>query len=143
MKYDYANFITDCYDIVKQITDDDWKPDFVVGIVRGGLVPAVCISHRLNVPLLTIQWSTRDFSEREIPFGIKVKHESGHKKLLLVDDIVDNGTTMSEIKKILPTARIASLIYNTNQKLVVPEYYGRKIDRSIDKDWVNFWWEAA
>ena len=38
----------------------DWRPSFIVGINRGGLTPAVMLSHLLNVPLYTLRVSLRD-----------------------------------------------------------------------------------
>ena len=38
----------------------DWKPDYVVGITRGGLIPAVMISQYLDVPMHTLSISFRD-----------------------------------------------------------------------------------
>lgn len=32
-----------------------WKPDYIVGLTRGGLVPAVYLSHYLNVPMETLK----------------------------------------------------------------------------------------
>jgi hypoxanthine phosphoribosyltransferase len=143
MYYNHANLSTDCYSIAKQIENSNWRPDFIVGIVRGGLIPAVIISHKLGIPLEVLQWSTRDFKNQDISFGLKLKHDYGHKELLLVDDIVDNGETIYNILKHLPNAKTATLIYNTQQKLVIPNYYGRTIDRAVDKEWVNFWWEKC
>ena len=44
--------------IAAQIGDD--VPDVVVGLTRGGLVPAVQLSHMFNVPLIPLNISLRD-----------------------------------------------------------------------------------
>jgi len=36
--------------ICRDITHSNWKPDLVVGITRGGCLPAVMISHYFNTP---------------------------------------------------------------------------------------------
>lgn len=36
-------------------------------------------------------------------------------------------------------AKFASLIYNTGQTIQKPHFYGRKIDKTLDPAWVNFW----
>ena len=46
--------------ILQQLAQEKWIPDYIVGITRGGLTPAVMISQYLNVPLQTLNVSLRD-----------------------------------------------------------------------------------
>jgi len=103
-------------DILRQIALDRFKPDYVVGITRGGLTPAVMISHYLNVPMETLKVSLRDDSECETncwmaedAFGY-IAHEDqktyksrwdidARKNILVVDDINDSGETIKWIKQ--------------------------------------------
>lgn len=52
----------------------------IYGIPRGGLVTAVALSHRLGIPL-----------------ALDLNGEYGKGELLMVDDIVDTGKTMTGI----------------------------------------------
>ena len=61
--YSYQEFVKDIDLITEQIRDDKWKPDYIVGVVRGGSIPAVFLSHRLNVPVVMLQWSERNYTE--------------------------------------------------------------------------------
>jgi len=36
--------------ICRDISLSNWRPDYIVGITRGGLLPAVMISQYFNVP---------------------------------------------------------------------------------------------
>ena len=67
------------------------------------------------------------------------------KRLLIVDDILDSGRTIRELLEDWGARRdqidVAVLIYNTDQG-IVPDYYGRRVDKSKDPSWVHFWWEA-
>ena len=38
-------------DIAMKMHRDNWKPDYIVGLTRGGLIPAVYLSHYLDVPM--------------------------------------------------------------------------------------------
>ena len=38
-------------DLARQITNSSWRPDYIVGITRGGLPAAVMLSHYFNVPM--------------------------------------------------------------------------------------------
>ena len=81
-------------EILRQIQRDAWLPDYVVGLTRGGLVPANLISQYLDIPMETLKVSLRDDSSQpesnlwmaEDAFG---DNENGGKKILIVDDIND------------------------------------------------------
>lgn len=108
--------------ICRQIYIGIWKPDYIVGIVRGGLTPAVMISQYLNIPMHTLNISLRDQNSSESnlwmaedAFGY-VQHEkrldvhfevsympvlesassdTTRKNILIVDDINDSGATLN------------------------------------------------
>ena len=56
---DWVNHIT--FDMYK----DNWRPDYIVGLTRGGLVPAVIMSNSLDIPMHTLKVSLRDGSDPE------------------------------------------------------------------------------
>ena len=142
-------------DIVKQIGQSEFKPDLIVGIVRGGSVPAVYLSHRLKIPVQMVHWNTRDSSKwgNESNCWIPEQIMEQDLKVLLVDDIVDGGDTIRELLADWQTSvagvgnlavdniRIACMIYNTAQS-VRPHFYHQTIDRTDDQRWVIFPWES-
>jgi xanthine phosphoribosyltransferase len=102
--------------IIRELSHDNWKPDYIVGLTRGGLIPATMLSHYLEVPLQTLNVSLRD-SElgpesnlwmAEEAFGYVPADEqetlksrwdiSRRKNILIVDDINDSGATLQWIK---------------------------------------------
>ena len=54
-----------CLDIVQQMYKDDWRPDFIVGVTRGGLWPAMMLSHYLGIKMFTLDVRMRDGDEKE------------------------------------------------------------------------------
>lgn len=70
------------------------KPDVIMGISRGGLVPAVILSHRMNLPMVPLRWSTRDFlyNDEDTINDISDEIQDG-KTVLIIDDICDTGHT--------------------------------------------------
>jgi hypoxanthine phosphoribosyltransferase len=122
------------------------KPiDYIVGVVRGGAIPAVMLSHALNVPCKMVTWSNFHKDQgKEYAYDIAEDLEAG-KRVLLVDDILDSGKTMSQLLDTWGNERarvdIAVLLYNEEQS-IVPDYYGYKFKRSENKAWFDFWWEV-
>ena len=39
--YSWTDIENCCLDIVNKMYADDWRPDYIVGITRGGNVPAI------------------------------------------------------------------------------------------------------
>jgi hypoxanthine phosphoribosyltransferase len=153
--YTYSEFCEGLDIIEKSIRDSGWLPDYIVGIVRGGAVPAVHLSHRLNVPVVMVQWCTRktfapEFAREHNGWIPEDLHDG--KNILVVDDIVDSGVTITELLEdwrsstaglgSLPVANLrkATIYYNTTQEVAV-DYYHRTIDRSEDNSWIRFPWE--
>ena len=153
--YSYYDFQEGIEDIVKQISESEFKPDLIVGIVRGGSVPAVYLSHRLKIPVQMVHWNTRDSSKwgNESNCWIPEQIMEQDLKVLLVDDIVDGGDTIRELLADWQTSvagvgnlavdniRISCMIYNTAQS-VRPHFYHQTIDRDQDQRWVIFPWES-
>lgn len=136
--------------IHRQMANDEYKPDVIVGIVRGGLIPAVGISHYYDVPLYTINVSFRDTKIQgglEQLFGLL---DEG-KKVLLVDDICDSGETLHHIYESVKTVfnstvpenlKTAVLVHNEGcNRVNTPDYYGLEINKNENDEWIVFFWE--
>lgn len=54
IKYSWQDVEKAVQDIAMQMYKSNWRPDYIVGITRGGLVPSVMLSHMTGVPLHTL-----------------------------------------------------------------------------------------
>lgn len=126
--------------ICQDIIDQNRHYDYIIGIVRGGLIAATSISYKLNIPLVTVTVQTRDLSVCDIGDTMRLTNVYN---CLVVDDIVDSGSTMKILLDKWDRGGIhtACLVYNEGQRDIVPTYYHEKINKQIDPAWVTFWWD--
>ena len=151
--YTFTEFRNGIQDIAKQIEESGFAPDYLVGIVRGGSVPAVYLSHKLKIPVVMVAWNTRDNTEFGTDSVTWIPEDLlAGKRIIIVDDIVDGGQTIKELledwqKSVLApvpheNVRIAAMWYNTAQDVAV-DFYHKTIDRDSDSRWIVFDWEAV
>ena len=150
----YDDFLSMVQDLSQIVAKGVWQPDFIVGIGRGGLVPGVYISHALQIPMLSI-----DHSSKVRGFADNLLHKVAHmraagSRMLFVDDINDSGGTINYVRKVLHESlgavpdgrdddlRFAVLIDNKSSQATV-EFAVETIDRTTDKRWFVFPWEAV
>lgn len=91
--------------------------DSVYGIPRGGLIVAVALSHRLDLPL-------------------KLRREEINPETLIVDDISDSGGTLLEFEKNLEARLVAATLFYHKDTKRMPDFFVRE-----KTDWVVFPWE--
>lgn len=125
-----------------------WTPSLLVGVGRGGLTPAVYLSHRMGLSMVSIDHSTRIAQFGEELVAVLAERTRQGDRLLFVEDINDSGGTIGELRAALTAQdaisdniRFAVLIDNllSSQRT---DYAYRTIDRSTTKDWFVFPWEA-
>lgn len=111
--------------LVAKISADQYEPDIIVGILRGGCIPAVHLAHLLNVRsfyALHLQTTVSDEVRADRQYPRVVSHTSldylRGKRILLVDDVTNTGLTLSVAKEFLekhaPTSiRSCVLVWDT------------------------------
>jgi hypoxanthine phosphoribosyltransferase len=167
--YTWSDIEHQTQEILRQIHADAWRPDYVVGLTRGGLVPANLISQYLGCRMETIKVSLRDDSQGESnlwmaedAFGYRdhdpMTSDDGRKRILIVDDINDSGATLNWIREDWQSGcfpkdkrwkevwgnnvRVACLCDNESSKSKLDVAYSAVTINKADKDvWIVFPWE--
>jgi hypoxanthine phosphoribosyltransferase len=148
--------------IIVQMYNDNWRPDYIVGLTRGGLVPAVHMSHAINTRMETLKVSLRDHEDcesncwmSEDAFG----YNQEPKNILIVDDINDSGATLDWIindwqSSCLPNdpkwdnvwgnnVRFAVLIDNLSSNFSRKvNYAAEEINKAEEDVWIVYPWEV-
>ncbi len=131
-----------CKKLSKKILEN-YKPDIIIGIIRGGLVPTRLISdlmHNKNLATVRVESycgiGKRKKPKITQPLTVEVKN----KKILLIDYISDSGYSLKEcieyLKKFKPDEiRTATLHYKPGS-IFIPDYYIEETDK-----WIIYPWE--
>ena len=76
-----------------------FKPDLIVGLLRGGMLPAVIVSHALDdTKMEAIDYASSDGAgDDRNKHTNKIPRFDEFKRILVVDDICDTGYSMQEV----------------------------------------------
>jgi hypoxanthine phosphoribosyltransferase len=158
--YTWQDVESQTQEILRQLQRDAWMPDYVVGLTRGGLVPANLISQYLECAMECLKVSLRDdASQPESNLWMAEDAYEG-KHILIVDDINDSGATLNWIQQDWMSScfpnnqerwtqvwgnnvRVAVLVDNESSKSKLNVSYSAVDLNKADEDsWIVFPWES-
>lgn len=133
--------------LAREVKVSGFKPDYIVGIAMGGLVPLALVAEKLKIQnAATI--SARSYDEKTKKRGkLVISHvprlKASGKKILLIDEIADTGETFRDVSKVLKEKcgsthiKTAAIVVNTTRCRFPPDFSVMNVDR-----WVVFPWDA-
>ena len=115
-----------------------WKR--IVGIARGGLIPAAIIARELSIKLVdTVCVSSYALRTQGKANVLKAIHsDDGGKDWLIIDDLVDTGKTARIVRELLPNAYFATVYSKPEGRPYVDTY----IMEVTQDTWILFPWDA-
>lgn len=128
-----------------RIKDSRVEFDLVIGILRGGGPLALVVADRLGlkVDFINVK-SYTGVNERKQPRVLStITEDINGKRVILVDDLVDEGTTMRFVVTYLASNYSPSLI--STSSLFIKPWSSFKPDYYLDvvKEWIVFPWELC
>lgn len=139
--YSYDEFKIDVNKLAKEVKGYD--PDVILAIARGGMTLGHFLSEALDMrDLYSINSIHYEETKKLDTIDIfNVPDLSRAKKVLVVDDIIDSGETMIEIKKVIMEKyphvdlKVASIFYK-EKALLRPDFSAR-----VATEWIEFFWD--
>lgn len=134
-KYEFPSWeqiSAECRKIAGKTRAAGFKPDVVLALSRGGLVPARMICDLLIVKdLVSIKvdhWGITAQKDGSAKLRYPVDINLEGKKILIVDDITDTGKSLSLaldwVKKQNPAEAKSAVVYHINHSKTVPDFFG-------------------
>jgi len=140
--YSYSEFCKDAKALVGMVKE--YKADAILAIARGGLTLGHYMGIGLDIrdvyAINSIHYDNTNKLDYIKIFNIPNLKE--HKRVLIVDDIIDSGDTMAEILQILSQKypdiefKTVSIFYKPTAK-VNPDFTLKEA-----KEWIDFFWEV-
>lgn len=117
----------------------------IVAVTRGGLVPAAIVARELDVRVIdTISVSSYDEKVLRQSKVLKAvspeitKNKGDLKRWLIIDDLVDTGTTARVVRDLLPGAHFATVYAKPAGRPMVDTF----ITEVSQDTWIMFPWDT-
>ncbi|GAA3610922.1 phosphoribosyltransferase [Kineosporia mesophila] len=134
-------------ELARDIAGSGFRPDMVIAVARGGLLPAGAISYALGVKAAgTLNVEFYSDIEETLPDPVVLEplldtDAIVGKNLLVVDDVADSGRTLDLVLELLrrhqPAQVRSAVLYTKPRTIVQPDFSWRETDR-----WINFPWSS-
>ena len=146
LKLSWADIEELCEELAKKIEEEALPFDVIIGISRGGWVPARLLSDLLgNDEVDTVRvkfYKSVGTTAKKPVILLSTQIDIKGKDILLVDDIADTGESLIETienikEKNIKSISVATLIKKP-QSMFTPDFFIRETP-----DWVIFPWEIS
>jgi len=137
-----------CSQLLVQLYNSNWRPDYIVGITRGGNVPATILSNMTGIRCEAVKVALRDGETGKTGDSIAwmADDASMGKNILVVDDINDTGATFEWLSKDWglnggDNVRFATLTENLSSEFDGVDYYCDEVNKAEEDVWLVYPWE--
>jgi len=131
-------------ELAQQVADSGYQPTIVLGVARGGLLPAATIAYALSVKnLFTVNVEFYTGVDQRLEFPVMLPPllnvvDIAGATVLVADDVADTGATLRLVMDFC-ASHVAdvrcAVLYEKARSAVKCEYVWRRTDRWIDFPW--------
>ncbi len=134
-----------CYDLAMKVHSSGYRPDTIVAVLRGGVLPALIISDVLGVDeFYAVRARHWRIGEELYPNPIIEQLPQGRvedRRLLVVDKVVDTGKTLAAVVRELRragNAEVRSAVLHVKPTAThEPDYYAVRLREWV---WIFYPW---
>jgi uncharacterized protein len=142
----WEGFGTACRELATLVADSSFRPEILVAVARGGLLPGGGLSYALGIKLtdaINVEFYTD--VEQTLPDPVLLAphldtDSIAGRHILVVDDVADSGRTLALVLDLLQqhgSEARSAVLYAKPGSEVTPDYVWRQTDR-----WIVFPWSA-
>ncbi len=114
------------------------KWERIIGIARGGLIPAAIIARELDVRLVDTVCVSSYTLRTQGEFSILKEIQGDGEGWLIIDDLVDTGKTAQVVRRMLPKAHFAAVYAKPEGRAFVDTF----ITEVSQDTWILFPWDT-
>jgi len=140
----YEGFGKATRELAQRIADDNFRPDIILSIARGGFFLGAGLGYALNVKnafMMSVEFYTGVDERLAMPVvlpPVPNKVDLSGSVVLIVDDVAYSGHTLKLVNDfcqgVVRDARTA-VLYHKPQSVIVPDYAWKSTDQWIDFPW--------
>ena len=143
---DWSDYGIGIRELASTIAADGYRPEIILGIARGGLIPAGSLGYALSIKntyVMNVEYYTGVEERLEVPVILPPYLELVDLEdadILIVDDVADTGHTLAKVHEFaagkVRSARTA-VLYEKSRSVIKADYVWRRTDL-----WINFPWSS-
>jgi len=130
-------------DVSRQVQDCRCKPSVIIGLTRGGWIPARLLCDHLHVKKLyaikTEHWGVTANQDGRALLTQELNANIEGESVLIVDDITDSGESLKlaveHVRSLNPKEIQTATLLHISHSTIEPDFYSIKVP---EKDWTWF-----
>lgn len=143
---DWARYGSAVRELAQIVAEDDYQPDMILAIARGGLFVAGSLGYALSVKnlyVMNVEYYTGVNERHDVPTMLPPYVDFvdlDGARVLIADDVADTGATLAHVHEFC-TGKVgevrSAVLYEKSHSIIECEYVWKRTDQ-----WINFPWST-